>query len=237
VDICSWWNKWNHLPLVYQWSSDANTGNFSSPYQVSADDLYIGRTSANNLTYAGKMFELRKSNQIYSADWYKTNYYAMSSPAGFNIVLDMSTPAGLTSGAYCIPITIDHTKVPTSDVTNMQVLIRGQYPWMATIANGGFGANASGYDIRYYSDSSCTSLIPFERVYWTAATGDSAWRVLSPPSRIRSTQLSMSPLGTPHSHRTRRTSLAPGPHRGSVSTISALRPRSYLPVREQTASR
>jgi hypothetical protein len=158
--------------------ADGATANFSSPYSVSADDLYIGRTSGNNNSFAGKMFELRKSNQIYSADWYKANYYAMSSPAGFNIVLDMSIPAGMTSGAYCAPITIDHTKVPTSDVTNMQVLIRGQYPWMATIANGGFGANASGYDIRYYSDSSCTSLIPFERVYWTAATGDSAWRVL-----------------------------------------------------------
>jgi hypothetical protein len=160
--------------------ADATTANFSSPYSVSADDLYIGRTSGNNLSYAGKMFELRKSNQIYSADWYKTNYYAMVSPSGFNIVIDMSTPTGLTSGAYCIPITIDHTKVPTTDVTNMQVLVRGQYPWMATIANGGLSANSNLYDIRYYSNNTCTSLLPFERVYASATTGDSAWRVLLP---------------------------------------------------------
>lgn len=159
-------------------AADANTANFSSPYSVSSDDLYIGRTSGNNLSYAGQMFELRKSNQIYAADWYKTNYYAMSSPGGFNVVLDMSTPAGLTSGSYCIPVTIDHTKVPNTDRSNFQLLVTGIYPWMATIANGGLSANASGFDIRWYSNSTCTSLLPFERVFWTAATGYSSWRTL-----------------------------------------------------------
>jgi hypothetical protein len=149
----------------------------TTPLTANTNPLTVGARD-DGLGFTGIIDEVRYGSTAKTQGWEQTNYNALTSPSGFSIVVDASTPSGLTSGAYCIPITIDHTKVPNTDVTNMQVLIRGVYPWMATIANGGLSANASGFDIRYYSNSSCTSLIPFERVYWTAATGDSAWRVL-----------------------------------------------------------
>jgi hypothetical protein len=152
----------------------------TTPLTANTNPLTVGARDTGN-GFTGWIDEVRYFKDAKSLGWEQTSYYSITAPQGFTILVDANTPSGLTSGAYCIPITIDHTQVPTSDVTNMQVLVRGQYPWMATIANGGLSANASGYDIRYYSNNTCTSLLPFERVYWTAATGDSAFRVLVSP--------------------------------------------------------
>lgn len=60
---------------------------------------------------------------------------------------------------------------PASDLTDFPVLIYGTYSYLATVANGGKVENANGYDIRFYSDASLTSLLKFERVSWSATTG------------------------------------------------------------------
>lgn len=67
-------------------------------------------------------------------------------------------------------ITIDHTKVGSSDHTNFPVLFTGTYTWLKTTGNGGDVQSASGYDI-VFTDATGLSVLNFERVTWAAATG------------------------------------------------------------------
>jgi hypothetical protein len=68
-------------------------------------------------------------------------------------------------------ITIDHTKVGSSDSTNFPMVFAGTYSSLATVANGGLVQNANGYDIAFSTDSAGTSLIPFELVNYDPTTG------------------------------------------------------------------
>jgi hypothetical protein len=74
-------------------------------------------------------------------------------------------------------ITIDKTKCGTADSTDFPMLFAGTYaggantPDLRTTANGGNVTNANGYDICFYSDEACTTMLKFERVFWTASTG------------------------------------------------------------------
>lgn len=77
-------------------------------------------------------------------------------------------------------ITIDHTKIPNTDQTNFPVVFTGQYPFLATQANGGGVTNANGYDIIFTSDSGCTTKLNFERSVWTNSTGQSEFVVEVP---------------------------------------------------------
>lgn len=70
---------------------------------------------------------------------------------------------------YYRTITLDQ---PASDLTNFAVLFSGTYTYLKTIANGGKVNNSNGYDIVFYSDSALTTKLDFERVYWSATTGD-----------------------------------------------------------------
>lgn len=56
--------------------------------------------------------------------------------------------------------------VPFSSVNNTQ--ISGILSKFATTGNSGLVTSASGYDIAFYSDASCSTLIPFERVIWNS---------------------------------------------------------------------
>lgn len=67
-------------------------------------------------------------------------------------------------------ITIDHTKVGSSDHTNFPVLVTGTYTWLKTVGNGGDVQSGSGYDI-VFTASDGTTMLDFERVTWTAASG------------------------------------------------------------------
>lgn len=75
------------------------------------------------------------------------------------------------SFAYSRPITIDHTKVGASDLTNFPVGIIGTYSWLTTVANGGRVQNANGYDIRPYADAAGTQPLNFELVSYNGSTG------------------------------------------------------------------
>lgn len=74
-------------------------------------------------------------------------------------------------------ITIDHTKCGSSNSSNFPVLFYGTYagggsnPDLRTVANGGSVQNANGYDRYWYSDSSLTTRVPAEQVYYNATTG------------------------------------------------------------------
>jgi len=59
-------------------------------------------------------------------------------------------------------ITIDHTKVPSSDQTDFPVLINGTYSFLKTVANGGKVTSGSGYDVLFTSDSGCTTNLNWE---------------------------------------------------------------------------
>lgn len=77
-------------------------------------------------------------------------------------------------------ITIDHTKCGSSDSTNYPLGFIGTYSYLATVANGGLVTSASGFDIIFTSDAAGTSILPFERVYWVAATGECEFWVQIP---------------------------------------------------------
>jgi hypothetical protein len=84
-----------------------------------------------------------------------------------------SVGSAAASSAYNYrTITIDHTKVGGSDLTNYPLLVSGVYSYLATLANGGKVTSASGYDIQFFSDSALTTPLKFEREYWVATTGE-----------------------------------------------------------------
>jgi hypothetical protein len=72
--------------------------------------------------------------------------------------------------SYRRTITIDHTQL-TASVSAFPVLVSGTLAYLATVANGGNVTSASGYDVIFTSDSAGSSIIPFERVIYVAASG------------------------------------------------------------------
>lgn len=76
-------------------------------------------------------------------------------------------------------ITIDHTKIGSSDLTNYPVGVFGTYSYLATIANGGDVTSSSGFDI-VFMDSTGTTNLDFEIVYYDATTGQVEFWVLVP---------------------------------------------------------
>jgi Concanavalin A-like lectin/glucanases superfamily/Domain of unknown function (DUF2341) len=77
--------------------------------------------------------------------------------------------------AYYRSLTLDHTQAGTADTTNYPLLFLGNAS-LATVANGGRVTSSSGYDIIFCtsptSHANClASILPFERVSWSATTG------------------------------------------------------------------
>ncbi len=80
-------------------------------------------------------------------------------------------------------ITIDHTQVGGSDLTNFTMrfgVSDGSQSYLATVANGGDVINASGFDITFTSDAGGSSLLNFARVFWDPVTGNSKFYVMVP---------------------------------------------------------
>jgi YD repeat-containing protein len=73
--------------------------------------------------------------------------------------------------SYRRAITIDHTKIANTDQTNFPILVSGTYSYLATTANGGNVASASGYDIIFTSDAGGTSNLAFEQESYSPSTG------------------------------------------------------------------
>lgn len=72
---------------------------------------------------------------------------------------------------YYSPVTIDHTKVPSTQ-TNFPLLINVTFDRFKTTGNGGHVNNANGYDIRPYSDSGLSSALTYELERYNAVTGE-----------------------------------------------------------------
>jgi len=135
---------------------------------------YLGSSNGQggqNTFFGGAIDEARYAKVARSADWLLTEYNNQSSPSTFyNVGGDVApSPFGFT---FNRTVTIDHTKVPTADQTNFPVLLSGTYSYLATVANSGKVQNASGYDIVFANDSSCTNgYLPFEVESYSAIDG------------------------------------------------------------------
>lgn len=69
-------------------------------------------------------------------------------------------------------VTVDHNKVPNSDLTDYPVGLIGTYSWLATVANGGRAQSANGYDAGIpFSDTLLSSSLVHELVDYNATTG------------------------------------------------------------------
>lgn len=73
--------------------------------------------------------------------------------------------------AYRRTITIDHTKVPNTDLTSFPVLISSTFADLATTSNGGQVTSSNGYDIVFSSDSGGATQLAFERESYSVTTG------------------------------------------------------------------
>ncbi len=100
--------------------------------------------------------------------------------------------AGFT---VCVPVTINHVKVPNTDQTDFAIPIcanggSGDYCDAAansnlsattfkTIGNGGRATSSSGFDINWFSDASCTATLPFYFIpsTYVPTTGYGKWYV------------------------------------------------------------
>lgn len=73
--------------------------------------------------------------------------------------------------SYYKTVTIDHTKVPSTQ-TNFPVLVSVTDADLKTVGNGGYVQNSSGYDIGFYSDSGLTTKLDWETERYIATTGE-----------------------------------------------------------------
>lgn len=83
-------------------------------------------------------------------------------------VIAGGTPGGWTARRA---VTIDHTKIGSTDLTNYPVLISGTYTYLKTTGNGGNVTSSSGYDIEFCADTSCVTKLNWETESWSGTTG------------------------------------------------------------------
>ena len=74
------------------------------------------------------------------------------------------------SYAFCLPLTIDHTKVPNTDQSSFPVLISITNTNLKTVGNGGHVQNSSGFDIIPTSNPGVSQLNCESKLY-VASTG------------------------------------------------------------------
>lgn len=79
--------------------------------------------------------------------------------------------SGGTGWLYARPLTVDHTKIPNTDLVNFAFPVVGTYPYLATEANGGRVKNASGHDVAFFTDETLTTKLSHEVVSYNASTG------------------------------------------------------------------
>jgi hypothetical protein len=70
-------------------------------------------------------------------------------------------PSGYAQSAL---LSIDHTKVPHTDLANFPVLITAQATSLKGLSYGGYIQSSNAYDIVFSSDSAGTNLLPYQRV-------------------------------------------------------------------------
>jgi hypothetical protein len=177
---------WYQLAWSYKGSSGSNTltgyvngvsdgtssGAWTGPnYGINSCTQLIGNSSFTTRNLNAKLDEVRFSRVLRSADWLLTEKNMWTAPTTFYTV--GSAVAGATCGSagqYAIPVTIDHTKVPSTQ-SNYQYVLSTTYKCFATKTNGGSTNNANGYDIGVFSDNTCTTRLASEMPDWDSTTG------------------------------------------------------------------
>jgi hypothetical protein len=173
-----------YLAATYNGSGAGTNANFKLykngvSEALSQADPYGAITNASVIGNTGNFWKglldfVRIASDQKSADWIGFTNSVIAGNSSYVTVreIDIRTPSGLSSGAYCIPVVIDHTKVPNTDQTNYQLTIGGWYSWMRDVANGGLVNTAAGINnIVWYSNSTCTTVIPFETEAWSNTSG------------------------------------------------------------------
>jgi hypothetical protein len=128
----------------------------------------IGDSYFGGRQWQGAIDGFMISNTGRTGDWINTRYRAESNNSLFWSVVnfDGRTPAGLTSGAYCIQVPLNHLKVANTDQSDVPFPVMGVYPWLASLSV------SSGNDIRWFSDSGCTTTpLHFYRADWNGTAG------------------------------------------------------------------
>jgi hypothetical protein len=114
-------------------------------------------------------------------------------PKAISTFYDTRTPAGMTSGAYCIPVPLANI---SGTITNYVMPFVGQYTWMADTPTGFAVSGNSGHDIRPYGDSGCsTTPLSYHRQGRDATNGFSVFRIVV-PTASNSTTIYMKIGGT-----------------------------------------
>ena len=151
----------------------SSMGNFSN------SSLYFMSRAASALNAAGTLDEVRLSTTERYGGWVGTEYNNQSSPGTFITMgsetcatpTPTPTPTATPAAACQRTLTIDHTKVPSTQ-SNFTVLVSLTDPALKTIANGGHVANANGYDIGFYADSGGTTKLKWEVEKYDGTTGN-----------------------------------------------------------------
>lgn len=68
-------------------------------------------------------------------------------------------------------ITVAAQSSLSGNLTDYPLLISGTYSYLATVANGGLVQNTNGYDVGFFTDTNCTTKLPWEVETWTAGSG------------------------------------------------------------------
>ncbi len=87
----------------------------------------------------------------------------------------------MPSYTYNRSITIDHTKLGSTSLTNFPVLVHGNNATFKTVGNGGHVQNASGFDIGFFSDATATTAYKWEMLAYDGSTGE-FWAFVKVPS-------------------------------------------------------
>ena len=89
-------------------------------------------------------------------------------------------PSGSNCGAFafCESITVQASKMGSSDQTNFPVLVTGSTQ-TKSVGNGGQAQNGSGFDIEYFAGTGCTGTkLNWETAFWSSSTTGSEYWVL-----------------------------------------------------------
>lgn len=93
------------------------------------------------------------------------------------IISFLISPDAFCAFGFSKSATLSSAQVGSVDSTNWPLAIaldgnvQAADADFATVGNGGFAQSSSGYDIRPYSDSACTSALTYELVYYDPTTG------------------------------------------------------------------
>ncbi len=163
---------------IITWNNpaDISPGTALSSTQLNAVATFNGNPLAGSFVYqpgVGAVLETGNAQQLKS--WFApadtTNFQTQLQSQPTVVYINVTPTASTNGFSYRRSITIDHTKVPNTDLSNFPLLISGTYLYLKTTANGGNVENANGYDVIFTSDTGCANKLDHEVETYNASTG------------------------------------------------------------------